>query len=510
MAATSARVQAAYDELSERHRAIALLSSTRAVLEWDLETKMPEAGAVHRSRQISDLAGRIHAEATHPRVAELLALLNEPGALATEGPLEATQVNVTRWTRAHRRESQLERAWVEELAEATSLAHGAWAAARAANDFAAFAPHLSTVLSLKQREARALADGGDGWDALLDDFEPGMTGALLDALFAPLAVGLRDLSSALAGAARRPRVDVLRRSVPVPLQRTFVLRVLDRIGYDTRRGRLDTSAHPFSTKLGPHDVRITTRFYEHDLTEGLFGALHEVGHALYDLGLPEEHFGTPRGEATSYGVHESQSRLWENLVGRSPAFWQAFYPELRATWPGILDDVSADEFVLAINAVEPGANRVRADEVTYNLHIFVRFQLERALLSGDLAVADLPGAWDEAYATVLGVRPPSHAEGCLQDGHWAAGLFGYFPTYTLGNMMAAQIYGAAQTAISDLEGRIGRGDVATLREFLGARVHTVGQSFDGEGLIREVCGAPLDAAPLVRTLRDKYERLRLI
>lgn len=501
------RIRSAYDELSGRYRSIALLSTTRAVLEWDLETKMPEAGAAHRSRQIADLAGRIHAESTDPRVGELLAILSEPGALPDEGPLAAPRVNVNRWARAHERERKLERAWVEELAEATALAHGAWASARAANDFAAFAPHLSGVLALKRREANALADGGDPWDALLDDFEPGMTGARLEALFAPLEPGLRDLLAALAVAPNQPRADVLARRVPIDLQRRFIARVLDRIGYDPKRGRLDTSAHPFSTKLGPHDVRITTRFYEHDFTEGLFGALHEVGHALYDLGLPEEHFGTPRGEAASYGVHESQSRFWENYVGRSPAFWRAMYPELRAAWPSLLDDVSEDDLVLAINAVSPGENRVRADEVTYNLHIFVRFRLERALLSGELSVSDLPGAWNDAYASIVGVRPTTDADGCLQDGHWAAGLIGYFPTYTLGNMIAAQLFTTARARIADLEEGLGRGDLAPLREFLRVGVHAKGQAFDAEALVRDLCDAPLGPDALLRTLRDKYERI---
>ncbi len=496
----------AYEELLSRLRTASLLSSTKSLLEWDEETQMPEGGVLHRSQQIALLAGRIHEELVHPRVSDLIGLASK--SELTRDARSAEAVNLRRWTRRTERNCRLDRGLVEESAAAVTLSQHAWVAARKANDFSAFLPHLSRVITLKRREASALSAGtGEPWNAMLEEFEPGMTAARLEQVFEPIRPRLRDLLDRVAGSSHRPRTDVLRRRVDAATQKKFAMLVIERLGFDFTRGRLDTSAHPFSTHLGPGDVRLTTRFFEDDITEGLFGALHEAGHGLYDQGLPQEHFGTPRGDAASYGMHESQSRLWENFVGRGAGFWRCFYPELRRVCPGVFDDVDEDAFVFAINEVEPGLNRVRADEVTYNLHVFIRFRLERALLSGDLTPRDLPGAWREAYETDLGVSPTDDADGCLQDGHWAAGLFGYFPTYALGNVIAGQLAAAAERDIGSLDAAIAAGRSASLLDWLRAKVHGFGQSLEAEDLVREATGQGLATDPLLDALERKYAAL---
>jgi carboxypeptidase Taq len=276
------------------------------------------------------------------------------------------------------------------------------------------------------------------------------------------------------------------------------------VGFDLERGRVDSSVHPFCTGLGPGDCRITARFSSRDFAGGFFAVLHETGHALYEQGLEAEHYGTPMGEAASLGVHESQSRLWENLVGRSRSFWQHFYPRARAVFHDALHDLKLDAFLAGINRVERSCVRVRADEVTYNLHILIRFELERALVAGDLLAADVPEAWDSAYKQYLGVVPSNPVEGCLQDGHWAEGLIGYFPTYTLGNLYAAQLFAAARADLGDLDAQFARGDFATLLGWLREKVHRHGQRYTPKQLVEHATGAPPDWRPLIEALKAKY------
>jgi carboxypeptidase Taq len=276
------------------------------------------------------------------------------------------------------------------------------------------------------------------------------------------------------------------------------------IGFDFQRGRLDVTAHPFCTGIGPGDTRITTRYNEHQFGDAFFGVLHEVGHALYEQGLPVEHFGTPMGEAVSLGIHESQSRLWENAVGRSRAFWTHWFPFARRVFHQSLHDVTLDQFLSGVNLVEPGPIRVSADELTYNLHIIVRFELEQALLSGDLATSDLPTAWNQKYQESLGVSPLNDVEGCLQDVHWSAGLFGYFSTYTLGNLYAAQLFARALTDLSGLEASFARGEFGELLAWMRDKIHRHGQRYRPVDLIERACGMKPDQQPLIAALRHKY------
>jgi carboxypeptidase Taq len=401
----------------------------------------------------------------------------------------------------------LPRRLIEELARTTTFAQHAWVAARQEGDFALFRPWLEKIVALKRQEAECLGYEHIPYDALLDEFEPGARTQDLARLFAALRCELAPLVRALTSAPRQPNREVLQRAFALDRQRAFGEMVATALGFDFERGRLDTATHPFFSTVGPGDCRITTRYRLHNFNEGFFGILHELGHGLYEQGLDPEHFGTPMGEAVSLGIHESQSRLWENLIGRSRPFWDHFFPLAQRLFPQALGHVSLDEFHFALHNVQPSLNRVRADEVTYNLHIFVRFELEQALIAGDLKVADVPGAWNEAYQHSLGITPANDAEGCLQDGHWGAGLIGYFPTYTLGNLFAAQLYAKAEAELPNLNKAFSSGDFGDLLRWFRAKVYRQGRRRSAADLIESVTGSPPDHRPLVASLKKRYSRL---
>jgi carboxypeptidase Taq len=495
------RAQQAYDELVRRAREDALLDSCAALLGWDEETYMPRGGAEHRAAQLALLAGLSHERATDPMLDELLSAVD--GSELVRDPLAPAAVNVRQWRRLYDRERRLPRGLVEELARITTLAQQQWAAARRAADFKAFRPWLEKVVSLKRREAEALG-GPSLYDALLEEYEPGITGREVANLLEELRRRLRPLVEALRDAGPRPEEAVLRCTFPVELQKAFGAAAAAAVGFDFGRGRLDVAVHPFCASVGPDDCRLTWRHDENDFSEGFFTILHEAGHGLYEQGLDGAHRGTPMGEAASLGLHESQSRLWENLVGRSRPFWEHFFPLARRSFPSALADVTLDEFHRAVNAVRPSLIRVRADEVTYDLHILIRFELEQALLSGDLPVADLPAAWSEAYRKHLGVVPPDDARGCLQDGHWAAGMIGYFPTYTLGNVFAAQLLARAAADLGDLDRAFARGDFTGLLGWLREHIHRHGQRWPAAALVEHVTGARPHPGPLVESLCSRY------
>lgn len=496
----------AYAELVRRVREEAVLSSCSALLEWDEATYMPPGGVENRSQQMALLAVLLHDHGTDPQLGELLAAVE--GSSLVADPDSPAAVNVRELRRAYDRERKLPRRLVEEDARITSLAQQEWVTAREQADGASFLPWLEKIVELRRTEAECLGYPGEPYDALVEDYEPGVTSEDLERLFGALRAELVPLVGAIAAAPRRPKPAILHREFPVDRQRSFGEMVAAAVGFDFERGRLDTSAHPFSTSIGPGDCRITTRFDSRDLTAGLFAILHEVGHAIYDQGLEPEHAGTPMGEQVSLGVDESQSRLWENAVGRSRAFWEHFFPAARDVFfRRALKGVPLDDFHFALNAVEPSLLRARADEVTYNLHVLVRFELERALLRGDLRVADVPAAWADAYRTYLGVAPRDDAEGFLQDGHWAEGLIGYFPTYTLGNVYAAQLFRTASRELGDLDAQMARGDFGPLRAWLRERVHRHGHRWPAARLIERATGARPDPTALVETLRAKYGAL---
>ena len=491
----------AYAELVRLAREAAVLSSCAELLAWDEQVAMPAGGVQHRAEQMSLLAGMLHDRTADPRLDELLQVVE---AAVTPEADEVAQVNVREMRRAFERERRMPRRLVEEMARVSALASQAWAEARRRDDFATFAPWLERTFALAREEADAVGYTGARYDALLDEYEPGMTVERLSPLFARLEQQLVPLVESFRGEPAPAPAHVLAREFPVDRQRLFADGVASALGFDLERGRLDTARHPFCTAIGPGDVRIALRYFPRNFADGFFGLLHEIGHALYDQGLDREHYGTPMGEAASLGLHESQSRLWENHVGRSVGFWRHFYPQLRSTFHEALHDIPLELFRRVVNRVAPSAIRVRADEVTYDLHILIRYELERALLAGDLRVTDLPDAWTEMYQRYLGITPRNDRNGCLQDGHWSEGLIGYFPTYTLGNVYAAQLYDAAERAVGPLEEAFAAGDFLTLRTWLAEHVHRHGQRYSVATIIERATGRPPDPLALVASLERRY------
>jgi carboxypeptidase Taq len=492
----------AYARLVEATREAALLDSCADLLGWDEETCLPPGGAAHRGQQMALLAGLVHDRRTDPRLGELLAAVEGSPLVADPHSIEAVTVRELR--RGYDRARRLPRGLVEELAQVTSLAQQEWAGARRRADFQRFRPWLVRIVALKRLEAEATGWEDDPYDALLEDFEPGARAARLAELFAALRDEVAPLLAAILGARRQPDAAILTRRYPLQRQRSFARAVAAALGFDFGCGRLDSAVHPFFTTIGPGDVRITTRYALNRFGDAFFATLHEVGHGLYEQGLPAEHFGTPMGQAPSLGLHESQARLWENAVGRRGGFWRHFFPIARRMFPAALRDVGSDDFLFAVHAVAPASNRVVADEVTYDFHIAVRFELERALIHGDLRPADLPAAWGEAYRRHLGIAPADDGDGCLQDGHWAEGLFGYFPMYTLGNLYAAQLMDRAARDLGDLDALFERGEFVALRDWLRERIYREGSRYPAAVLIERATGAAPDHRPLVRALRREY------
>jgi carboxypeptidase Taq len=486
---------------------IELLNTTAGVLGWDQETGMPPANAEHRGNQISLLSGLIHERFTSPEIGDLLDQASRPPGLLSD-PEGDMAVNLREWRRDYERSRKLPKDLVEAFARVSSEAQVAWVEARSKKDFSVFRPHLEKVVALSRRQADCLGWSGHPYDALLEEYEPGLTTAEIDRVFPPLFERLSVLVRKIDASDRRPDASLLHRPFPVEKQKTFCKGLAEKMGFDFSRGRLDVSAHPFTTGLGPGDTRITTRFDEGDFSNALFSTLHEAGHGLYDQGLPNGPLtGTPRASAVSLGIHESQSRLWENLVGRSLGFWSYCYPLLRKADPGVFEDVPLEAFYAAINQSKPSFIRTESDEVTYNLHIGVRVRLEKELLTGALACADVPEAWNAAMGESLGVTPPDDALGCLQDVHWSHGSFGYFPTYTLGNLYAAQFFDTAKGDLGDWENAFAQGDFQPLKDWLNKNIHTHGKRYRAGELCRRVTGKPLSPEPYLTYLEDKFGRL---
>ena len=494
-----------YDALRAELREIGLLSSVRAVLDWDEQTQMPPRGATHRAGQVSLLAKMIHARLTSARVGDLLAAAGDE--VGANGDDDAA-VNVRETRRTYDRARKLPPELVEELARTGVLAQQAWAEARRKSDYPAFRPWLEKIVALKCREADCVGyASGNRYDALLDEYEPGETAANVKRTFDALRGPLVELVRKIMDSPRKAPLEILQRHYPAAAQEKLARNAAAAVGFDFSAGRLDTSTHPFCTGLGPGDTRMTTRYDEHYFGDAFFGVLHETGHALYDQGLPPEHFGTPRGEAVSLGIHESQSRLWENLVGRSRAFWRRFMPLAREAFPHALAGVGDDDWHFAINDVRPSLIRTEADEATYNLHVMLRFELEQAMLSGDVSAADVPAAWNERMRDYLGVTPPDDARGCLQDIHWSGGAIGYFPTYTLGNLYAAQLFEQARKDLGDLDAMFAAGEFMPLLGWLRKNVHAHGKRYLPRDLVRRVTGEDLSPEPLLRHLRGKASDL---
>jgi carboxypeptidase Taq len=495
---------AAYTELMRLMREAATLRSTASLLGWDQETYMPPAAAEFRAEQLAMLSSLVHERHTSPRVGELLARCEADAALASDPTAAA---NLRELRRDYERATRLPPALVHEMAETSSRAMHVWRDARERNDFAAFAPWLEKTVELVRRKAEAYGwpEGGVAYDALLDEFEPGMTTERVTHTFDALRAGLAPLIHAVAESGVTPETAWQNVRVPVDRQAAFNQGIVRRMGFDLAAGRLDISAHPFCDGMAPGDTRLTTRYAEDQFPSALAGTMHETGHALYEQNLPKAaHYGQPVAEAASTGIHESQSRMWENFVGRSRPFWEWALPEIqRAFAVPELDGVSVETAYRGMNVLRPSLIRIESDEATYNLHIMLRFDLERALLSGDLKVADLPAAWNERMRADLGVAVPDDARGCMQDIHWSMSAFGYFPTYTLGNLYAAQFWAAIQEALPGLDDDLRRGEFGSLLGWLKENVHAHGRRYTAPELCERITGRPLSHEPLLRYLEAK-------
>lgn len=502
MSATTDAHRGTYDRLCAHAREIALLATTRELLEWDEQAKLPPAGGDYRAEQVSYLARLIHAKQTDPQMGQWLDELS--GSPLAEDRHSDTGAVIANLKRDFEKQTRLPPSLVAELARLEVIGQQVWVTARRENDFAKFRPVLEQTVTLKKQEAEALGYDEVPYDALLDEHEPGETTANVSRVLGALGEELMQLTREIVASPRRARTDFLARRFPIPQQEALGRLAAAAIGFDFQGGRLDVSPHPFCAQPGARDVRLTTRYDEHDLCKSFFCVLHEAGHGIYDQGLPSDLFGLPTGEAVSHGIHESQSQLWEGLVGHSRGFWEHFYPQAQATFPDALADISLEEFYFAINGVEPSYLRIESDEVTYNLHIVIRFELELLLIQDNLVVGDLPAAWSEKYEHYLGVKPPNDADGVMQDIHWSGGGFGYFPTYALGNVYGAQFFDQARNELGDLDAMFRRGEFEPLRQWLSKQIYQHGRRYLAGELVERVTGQPPSHDAMIRHLRDRF------
>ena len=485
------------------------LQGIEALLGWDQETYMPEGAGAARSEQVAYITTLMHSKLTGAplknALEELIDLKTGELRIMTLSDRETRQLKEI-W-RDYRQESLLPTDFVTELAKHASVSQQAWVRARKDNDFAFFEPFLTKMVQLQKEKANYLAVGATPYDSLLDQFEPEMTSEKVARLFAEIRTRLVPLIANIREVKHRVNGSVLSREYNIDMQWDFGMAMLKAIGFDSNIGRQDRSAHPFTTSTHPTDVRTTTRLRENDLKSALLSTLHEGGHALYEQGLPIEEYGNPLGQSISLGIHESQSRMWENLVGLSPSFWRYAYPKVQAKFPDQLRNTDRDMFFAAMNRVRPSLIRVEADEATYNLHIMLRFEIEKMLINENFPVAELPQLWNDKMEEYLGVRPATDAEGVLQDVHWSFGAFGYFPTYTLGNLYSVQFFNQAKLDIPGLDESCARGDFSGLLSWLRKNIHSVGRGRKAEELVLELTGQELSAQPFMAYLEAKYKSL---
>ena len=491
-----------FDAFRERVGVVFDLEAASAVLEWDQQTYMPSGGAAGRAMQYSTLRRLAHEHFVGPEFEQALhAAADEVVKLDTDSDEVRIVQHVRReFDKATRVPSE----WVGEFNRVKALAMQSWEAAKAQSDFSRFEPDLTRVVQMRRQYAGFFAPYDHVYDPLIDIYEPGMKTTEVQAVFDQLRPAQVALVQEITERGRPVDDRVLHLPYDEGKQWAFGEEVARRFGYDFSRGRQDKSAHPFTTSFGQNDVRITTRIIPDYLPTAMCGTMHEAGHAMYEQGLSPALDRTPTANGTSLGMHESQSRMWENLVGRSRPFWQAFYPDLQQLFPQQLAKVDPESFYRALNKVEPSLIRTEADEATYNLHIMLRFELEVALMQGSLSVHDLPAAWNQKYQEYLGITPPDDAHGVLQDIHWSDGYFGYFPTYTLGNLIACQLWEKIRQDLPDLDRSIAAKDFQPLLGWLRSHIHQHGAKFEPMELLERVTGRRLTAEPYLTYLRTKF------
>ncbi|MBI5243675.1 MAG: carboxypeptidase M32 [Elusimicrobia bacterium] len=498
-------MKARFEALKERFAEIADLQAASAVLQWDQETYMPPGGGASRADALATLQ-----KAAHERLVadETSRLLDEAETWARDRGPDSFEAGFLRAARRDQsRAKKLPGELVAELAKAASVALEAWREARTRSDFSLFAPHLDKIVGLLRRKAEALAVGERLYDSLLDEYEPDMRTSQVESAFRSLREGLVPIVKQIVSRQDRVSNAVLCGACGEKSQFKLCQEVVRCLGYDFDRGRQDLSAHAFTQPFSTDDVRITTRIKKDFLPASLYASIHECGHALYAQGIDKAFNRAPLNDGASLGVHESQSRLWENVVGRSRVFCAWLLPLLQKRFPKRFSGLGGEEFYRAVNKAGPSLIRVEADEVTYNLHVLLRFELEADMIEGRLKVCDAPQAWNAKMADYLGITPPDHAQGILQDIHWAAGLVGYFPTYTLGNILSVQFYEKARRDIPGLEGGIAQGDFAPLRNWLGKNIHRHGRKYTPNELLERILGGGLDSRPFLDYLRAKYSEI---
>lgn len=488
-------------QLLDRYAEFQDLTKASQILEWDQETMLPEGGAPARSEHLATLAKVAHEKIVGRDFKRAL----KDAEAAKVSPREQAMLREAR--REHHRAAKIPSELVQEVTRAESRGLAAWRKAYRTSRWSEFESQLATLVRLKRRVADAVGYDGVPYDALLDVYEPGATVATLDPLLGELEEATRPLVRKIAASRRRPDPKILLKPFPKEGQLAFGRTVVEAMGFDFTRGRIDLSTHPFCSGFAPGDVRLTTRVYPSDLKPCLFGLIHEAGHGLYEQGLDEKRQRTPIGSAVSLGIHESQSRLWENVVGRSIPFWRHFLPKLQEVFPEQMKGVSLEAFHFAVNEVAPSFVRVEADEVTYNLHIVLRYGIEKGLLDGTIRPKDLPAIWNRRMKDLLGIVPSRDSEGVLQDIHWSMGLFGYFPTYSLGNLYAAQLWERVKRDLPGVESGIAKGHLLPLREWLRKKIHHHGREFSAAQLVRRATGRSPDSRHFVEYVTRKYGEL---
>jgi len=493
--------ETALTKFRELVKKIKAYEEAAGLLYWDMRTGAPRKGIEQRSEALGVLSGEMFRLSISPEMEEYLNELSAPEAAAELDELNRRLVQECK--KDFDRSKKIPPDRYQEYVVLTSKSEAVWEEAKEKGDFASFLPWLEKVVAFNLEFAELWGYEGHKYNALLEPYEPGMTVEKLDVVFGELRRRVVPLVAAIGDSPQKPDASVLRGKFDFDQQLRFSEFLLKEIGFDFEAGRLDKSVHPFATGLNPGDVRITTNFRDYDLTFSLFSSLHEGGHALYEQNISAELTGTLLATGTSMGIHESQSRFWENIVGRSKPFWQRYYRDLQSHFPA-LSDLDMETFYRAVNEVKPSLIRIEADEVTYNLHIMIRYELEKALFSGDLRPAELPGAWNDKYRDYLGVTPAHDGEGVLQDVHWSGGAFGYFPSYSLGNMYAAQIAAAMRREMPDMDERIARGELAPLKLWLTERIYRHGKMHTPNELIVGATGEELNPSYLVEYFERKF------
>ena len=482
-------------------RKLADIRAALALMQWDQETYMPVKGADFRARQVATLSELAHEMATDDKLGVLLENLENASGLD-----EKENKNISLNRQDFTKQKKYPATFVRKMSEAVSKSFNAWSQAKKENRFSLFEKELAELIDLKKEETELLGYSDHPYDALMDEFEKGCTVKLMDKIFGDMLPKLRGILEKIQ-LSKSPDDSFLFYSFDKKKQWDLGMQVIAELGFDFEAGRQDLSSHPFSTSFNKHDVRITTRIDEHDFSSMLFSCIHETGHALYEQGLPESEYGLPSGEYASVGIHESQSRLWENHVGRSRAFWKFHYPIAAGKFPEVFSGVSEDKFYDAVNRVKPSLIRTESDELTYHFHVVIRYEIEKLLIRGELKTHDIPAYWNELYKKWLGIDVPDDQRGCLQDVHWSHGSFGYFPTYSLGSFYAAQFFAHARKNDPGLYDKIEKGNTTDLLQWLRQRVHACGRIWNSEEICKKATGECLNVQYFLEYLLDKYEKI---